>query len=210
MAIITTAQYKTYAGITATTWDGFLDVIIPAAQAMAESASGRQFDSGTRTERYEGPIDSNTIQLRSWPVASITSVKFYTGPSTYSTLSSSEYAVDAVRGILYLPGSGQGDVLAYARDTDGFLTEPDIGVSPRFETGTFAYEVVYVAGYSSYPTDLQYAMYRLVDAMFAARRADPNMKAESIGAYSYTRGDKATSFPNLARELFAAYLPGVL
>jgi len=210
VAIITTAQYKTYAGISVTTWDGFLDVIIPAAQAMAESASGRQFDSGTRTERYEGPIDSNTIQLRSWPVASITSVKYYTSPTEYQTISSDGYTVDATRGILYMPGTGQSDVLSYLEISDGWLQAPEIGVSPSFQTGTFAYEVVYVAGYSSAPADLQYAMYRLVDAMFAARRNDPNMKAESIGAYSYTRGDTAASFPTLARELFAAYMPGVI
>ena len=138
MAIITTSEYKTYAGITASTWDTFIGVIIAAAQAMAETVTGRQFDSGTRTERYDGPIDSNTIQLRSWPVASITSVKYYTGPTAYSTLSSSTYTVDAVRGILYVPGSGQSEVLSSNRDTDGFWEDPSIGVAPAFETGTFA------------------------------------------------------------------------
>lgn len=209
MAIITTSEYKTYAGITATTWDTFLGVIIPAAQAMAESVTGRKFDSATFTERYEGPIDNNTIQLRSWPVTSITSVKFYTSPTEYTTLSSDNYTVDTKTGILYMPGSGQSDTLTYVYNA-GFLNTPDIGVSPSFQVGTFAYEVVYVAGYSSYPADLQYAMYRLVDAMFAARRADPNMKAESIGAYSYTRGDTAANFPKLARELFASYIGGGL
>lgn len=213
--IITKTEYKAYAGIASgtTTWDAFLDVIIPAGQAMVEKWLGYAFDTGTRTERYSGPIDSNAIKLKGYPVTSITSVKrFYgTGANDYETLSTDDYTYEPTTSTLYLPGTGRGGQVM-VRDDWGELIESDQGASPRFVEGLNNYQVVYVSGYANtaaMPADLQYAMYRLIDAMFSDRRANPTMKSESIGDYSYTKESGArASVASLIPELFAQWRGG--
>lgn len=209
MAVITTAQYKTYAGISGTASDGALDVIIPAAQALAEKWCGYAFDTGTRTERYSGPIDSNSIRLKGYPVTSITSVRRYygAGASDYDTVDSTSYTYEATTSTLYLPGTGRGGEIM-TRDDWGLLVEGDLGASPRFVEGLNNYQVVYVSGYSSMPADLQYAMYKLVDAMFADRRDNPMYKSASVRDASYTKFDNSPTVGALVTQLFSAYRVG--
>lgn len=200
MAIITTAQFKTYASITASTWDALLDVLIPAAQADAERFCGRLFDSATRTETLNGD-DAGCFVLKHAPIASITSVKYVAVDGTKTTLPSTSYKFDAETGELYLVP------LAVAKAT----TYDALGIpssvwqlGPQFSRGFQNYEVVYVGGYSSMPADLQLGMYQYVAELFAPIKSgavqDTSLSSETIGAYSYSRKTDTEQRDSLQRR----------
>jgi hypothetical protein len=204
MAIITTAEYKTYAGISGIGDDTFIGVCINAATAALQRLTGRTFEGGTFTEKYSIGPDQRSIQLRNWPVASVTSVtQLLVNGGTY-VLDSSIYTFDATRGVLYFYNEDWG---RWFVDSQYDRLQPyDAGYRPAFEPGTFNYSIVYVAG-SAVTDDLKYALYQYVDAMFASRRRDPAMQSQSIGQYSYTLG-KTGGLSELAGTLFGPFVPG--
>lgn len=208
MALITNTEYKANAGITVSTYDTLITSLIAQAQAIAERLTGRNLESAERTERYDGPQDSNTIQLRSWPVTAVSAVKFYTGPTTYTTLGTDTYTYDGATGMLYLPGTGVPEVYA-SRDIEGYPIDPSIGTAPAFNVGTFAYAVTYTGGYATVPEDLKAAMYAMVDYLFAQRGTDPTLESESMMDYSYKRVTNTKTDPvSVARDLFWGFMGG--
>ena len=204
MAIITTAEYKTYAGISGSGDDTFIGVCIGAATAALQRLTGRTFEGGTLTEKYSIGPDQRSIQLRNWPVTSVTSVtQLLVSADTY-VLDSDVYTFDATRGILYFYNEAWG---RWFVDSQYDRLQPYYaGYRPAFEPGTFNYSIVYVAG-SAVTDDLKYALYQYVDAMFAARRRDPALQSQSIGQYSYALG-KTGGLTELAGMLFGPFAPG--
>lgn len=186
MAIITTAQYKTYAGITASTWDTQLGVLIPAVQDQLEKLCGRRFDTGTYTEYIDG-ANSPTIYVQNAPITSVTSVSLINRAETVVyTYDATGYKVDLEAGLI----SRQVGGFAGGYDNRMPLNGPTAFERvPQFPDGWENIKIVYVGGYSSMPTSLQYLMYRLVGAAFAQIAADVGMKSETLGNYSYTRVD---------------------
>lgn len=76
MAYATTADVKTYLGISATTDDALLTALIAEAQEMIDRAAGQTFEASTNTTRYFDAIkdvDGLTLVLDK-PLASINSV----------------------------------------------------------------------------------------------------------------------------------------
>lgn len=208
LAIITTANYKTWKSIAVTTWDALLDILIPAAQARAERFCGRTFDYGTFTEKYDADGDE-VILLKSWPVTSITSITHRdTGlvaaaDYTFVPLTGETRLLNAVRG-------------RFPADDYGQIEHAQFGVSPNFGEGFKALTVVYIAGYGgagaySFPADLSLAMYQYVDQLFVEVKdgalPDKSLKSETLGKYSYTRMDAAEEDKLLAR-LFGPFRRG--
>lgn len=189
MAIITTAQFKTYRSISASTWDTLLGVLITAAQAKIERYCDRIFDPGNQTETFDGN-DSDTLLLKAIPVTSITSVTITGDSGTTSTLASTAYRVNALTGELFRLGATSG---RFPTDAYGATySTAEFGIAPCWPIGFQNVTVVYVGGYSTMPTDLQLAMYQYVDAIFSpienGAGVDPTMSGETLGAYSYQRG----------------------
>lgn len=204
MAIITTSEYKTYAGISGSGDDTFIGVCINAATAALQRLTGRTFEGGTLTEKYSAGPDQRSFQLRNWPVTSVTSVTqiIYSGETF--TIDSSMYTVDATRGVLYFYDESWG---RWFVDSAFNRLQPYwTGYRPAFDQGTFNYSIVYVAG-SAVTDDLKYALYQYVDAMFASRRRDPALQSQSIGQYSYTKGQN-TTLDQIAVTLFGPFMPG--
>lgn len=61
-----------------------------------------------------------------------------------------------------------------------------------FNRGVFNYRILYSAGYTSFPVDLEQALVELVQAAYLLRNLNPNLASESIsgqgvGTYSYSR-----------------------
>lgn len=199
MAVITTAQYKTYAGITVTTWDTLLGVLIPACQSDVESYCNRLFDTATYTETLDGD-NTGQLQLSNYPITSITSVSYLAPNGSTLAMPSTSYSVDANTGLLTLVPLQYSKSTAY--DTMGNPSNEWV-YGPRFTRGFQNYRVVYVGGYSSMPADLQLAMYEYVASKFNPIKngatADTNLLSESIGDYSYTRKTPAQMTDDLSR-----------
>jgi len=186
MALTTVSAYKTYAGITGSGSDAVLAVLLSQASAVLRRMTGRDlsngFESASRTEYYDGK-DAETIQLREWPVTSITSVKYVNDDGSTETIGSTEYRVNTLTGVLSMLGSVRGRFIVNAT---GGLNSPEFGVSPRFDAGFQNVQVVYTGGYSSIPADLELAVFRLMDVGYSQRGRDSSKQSESIGDYSYT------------------------
>lgn len=181
MAIITLAEYKTWAGITGTADDTRLQVLIDAAHAAARRYCGRSltngFESATRTEDYVS--DSGTIRLKEYPVTSITSITPIDDTNTLGTaLASTTYRLDASSGIVTLNGSDNGRV--FYDDDEDTSASSDWSFSPRFGR----VRVVYVSEAAA--ADVDMALYRMVDGLYASIRKDPSVASQTIGNWSVT------------------------
>lgn len=178
MAIITLTQYKTWAGISGTADDTRLQVVIDAAHAAVRRYCGRSltngFESATRTEDYES--DTAELQLREWPVTSITSITpIDTSNNLGTALDSTTYSLDARTGIVKLNGAETGRVFY---DDDEHLVAGGWGWVPSFGR----VRVVYVS--TAHADDLHLAMYRTVDGVYAGIRRDSGVASESLGNWS--------------------------
>lgn len=170
MAITTTAEYKTHAGITVATDDTYIGNLVTIAQEKVEKYIGYALDGASRTEDYDG-AGSNIIVLKARPVVSITSVTPLAADSTLGTAwASTDYKVDLNSGELRLTPEGSA---RYVRDDFGTDPEPvsEFGVFPSFADEFHNVRVVYLAGwgstpYTAAPTDLKYRLWKIIDAMY--------------------------------------------
>lgn len=206
-ALVTVAEYKAYAGITGSGDDTVLGILIDSASRALRRYCGRDettgFAAGTYTEKYDGN-GSDTLQLREWPLASVTSVAEVDDAGVSSTLVATEYRANLRTGELKMLGAVAGRVLA---GDDGLMTGGGWGVSPLWCDGFQNYTVVYVTS-AAVPDDLKFAVYRLVDVMFAERRTNPNYQSETLGAYSYTRAQRVAGQDSLFAALAAPFRTG--
>ena len=190
MAITTTSEYKSYAGITSSAFDTQIGTLLAVAQEMIEDACGRPaggFESATWTQDVNG-FGTELIFVPCWPVSSITSISYIDDSGGLTALDSTSYrAGDG--GLLTRTGVSRGRVTG-----DPFATVLDqtpYEVSPQFSEGKKNYRVVYSGGYGTIPQRLKMAVWRLTDTMRANIGQDPTITGESIGDYSYTKDPAA-------------------
>lgn len=208
MAICTAAQYKTFKGISASTYDAQLAVVIPAAQAAVERFCNRVFDTATFTETFSGDA-SGFYLLKNAPITSITSVSRLTrnsdGTETATALPVQSYRFDAETGELFLVPRGKTKVTSH-----DYFGAPYVSnwAHPSFTEGFGNYRVVYVGAYGgsySMPTDLQLAFYGYLDECLAAALSAVGgnlgvLSAETIGDYSYTRKSETEQRASMERR----------
>lgn len=185
--LVTATEYKTYAGISGSGDDTVIGVLIDIACAQIRRYCGRNMTTGfdaavTYTEKYDGN-GYKQLQLTEWPITSITSVAEIDEAGTSTTLDATEYRVNLTNGILERLGARTG---RFATNSFGEVDGPGWGWEPCWTEGLQNFTVVYVsAGIAT--DDLKFAVYQLIDWMYAERRRNPMMQSESLGAYSYTR-----------------------
>lgn len=201
MSIISVSQYKAYAGISASTWDTQLGIIITATQDTLEKICGRRFDTATYTEYVDG-ANSPTVYVQNAPITSVTSVALINRAETVVyTYDATGYKVDLEAGLI----SRQVGGFAGGYDNRMPLNGPTAFERvPQFPDGWQNVKIVYVGGYSSQtmPTSLQLLMYNLTACEFAVAGADLTLKSESLGHYAYTRSD-GTHWQRFAQEINA-------
>lgn len=178
MAIITLTEYKTWASITGTGDDTRLQVVIDAAHAALRRYCGRSltngFESATRTEDYEST--SGEVQLREWPVTSVTSITPIDNTNTLGTaFDSTTYRLDSRTGIVTLNGSESG---RYFYDDDEYLVSGGWGWVPSVGR----VRIVYVS--TAAADDVKMALYRTVDGVYASIRRDSGIASQSVGQWS--------------------------
>lgn len=188
MAIISTANYKTYKGISASTYDSQLDVIIPAAQSAVEQWCGRVFDSATFTEKHNGN-GWHRIVVKNAPITALTSISIVAPDGSSNAIDTDAYTYEAETGIIGFQPTSEGVLWV----DDWGVAEDDVwNVSPKFPGGFQNLSVVYTGGYSSQamPAGLKLAMYQYVDVLMAQAVAGVGtgaFKSERLGDYNYER-----------------------
>ncbi len=140
MALTTLAKLKSYLDISVATWDTVIGYIQGGAEKQVLNYCGKEIEQGTFTEYYDGGGFSRIV-LKHRPVASITSIHDDMGR---------DYAA------------------ATLVSSDNYTFYPDAGIVERdagaFQDGIRNIKVIYVAGYSTVPADVELAVWKLAAA----------------------------------------------
>lgn len=194
MALTTAATIKTLMGVSDTSLDAVLAVLIPQADAIIKGYLQREIEQATYTEYYSGS-GNQVIVLNQTPVQSITSVNedpdgyFGDGTDAFPAASLLTEGTDYVlrkddatatevskSGILYRIRN------AWPRPSSRLRGQ--LASAPGLGLGNI--KVVYVAGWATVPADIQFAANMLVTSMLEARKLSGRLESESIEDYSYT------------------------
>lgn len=181
MAILTLAEYKVWAGISGTADDSRLQKLIDYAHVAMRRYCGRSltdgFESATRTEDYD--VDASELQLKEWPVTSITSITPILSDNTTGTaLETTEYHVDLSTGVVsYNVGQNGRTFLDDDTDTSSLS---DWSWRPNFARC----RVVYVN--AAPPDDIEMALCKMVDGLYAGVRNGTGVASQSLGNWSVT------------------------
>jgi hypothetical protein len=177
--LTTLNHIKTYLGIdtSVTTYDAKLtQMMILASNAVHNYCDRTSFLSANYTERYDGNgigLNGGYVSLRNVPVTALTSVTLDPGTSYSDTYAGSLFTYDSNKGFLF-----------WNRDSNQ---------RRAFPMGFRNVEVVYTAGYSSVPEDLDLATAIVASALYQQSETNPAVKSEKLGDYSYTNGRESGS-----------------
>lgn len=164
MALTTSANYKSWAGLAVSTYDTPIAAILTEAEALVASVLDRTLETpGTdATEYYDGTGD-DTIFLRRWPFVSVTSVSYLSsvasGLPSYTAYSAGSY--------YFTPTDGR--LVRFASWDVGFPDDPD-GL-PTWPAGSGNIKVVYQGAYTSstVPADLVECIYEVISSILHGR-----------------------------------------
>ena len=190
--LTTRTNVKTALGITGTKFDSAIDALLAQVTDLVQTYCRRTFAQATYTEYYKAFGEGSTVLvLRQYPVDSVTSVHVSTE----------------------LPRSYGSDELLTA-DEDYFLEDADAGLLERVDGGVWpakakATKVVYVAGYSTIPGDLERAAIEIICMkMYKAGAGGGNLlypfQGISQGEGAVT-GVRLNDIPPQTREVLDAY-----
>ena len=171
--LITRAEYKTYVGISSTTSDAEIDLLITNISALTKAYCRQSFVDyvdEVKTERFNGG-GFDVFYLKEYPIIAISSVEY-----------SSDY------GATYT---------ALTEYTDWVYDDSVIGIRSLSPTGFTnainGYKVSYNCGYETIPVDLKMAVMDLVtyyrkndSAVHTHKLANPNtMQVEYIASSNF-------------------------
>lgn len=145
--LVTINAYKAFRGITGTTDDTRLNVIVPSVSNLVKNYCGRNFIdnySVDKVQYFSIKWPQNVVFLSEIPLVSITSVEEFESEaegSAYQTLTADDYRYDTNLDAVYRIASG---------------TRKD------FPQGINSVKVTYKGGYSALPEDLKLAVIDLI------------------------------------------------
>jgi len=194
--LVTTANYKTYSGITNTAKDTVIDQLVASVSVLVKSYCGISFldyAATAKTEYFNIDDDFTTdIFLDEMPVLVITSVK---ERETQSVAYTELYTAGASDGYDYIVQKELGII---SRTTSGGYT--------NFKQGARSVEVVYTAGYADLPEDLKLAIYDLITYYLKdehkQRRSIVNSSITNQGTSSV---DGSSNFPDHITRVLDLY-----
>ena len=190
MALTTLADLKTYLGITDTSEDDLLNLLIADADAAILGYIGRTIESATLTEYYSGD-GTQMLVLQQRPVTAVTSANVDDGG--YAGQASGAFPVatawtageDFFIRTVVENESNTGELVAI-KGPGTFTGDREPRTWGEWPLGTGNIKVVYTAGYATVPSDLAGACRILAAWMRASRENGMPVKSEKLGAYSYT------------------------
>jgi uncharacterized phiE125 gp8 family phage protein len=182
-ALTSLAKLKSYLNISATTWDTFLESCVDAATGQAElytnrKLKGRAYSYLTDADSDDAIIDGNgldRIQAPQYPINSVTTLRIDTSEiDARGSVFNRGYVLDKNAGIIHLAG---------------YL----------FTEGLRNIELVYTAGFSTVPDDLEQAVIEQAAWVYK----ESGVGGSLLGVTGKQLPDGSLSF--MARDL----LPGV-
>jgi hypothetical protein len=153
------------------------------------------FESATRTEDYQS--DSAELQLREYPVTSVTSITPINDDNTLGTeIDSTRYRLEARFGIVTFNSAQNGRAIRDA-DTDREVLSYWTW-NPRFNR----VRVVYVS--SAPAADLKHGLFQYVDALYSSIGRDLSISSTGLGSYSVSYASPEAALRSLM-DILAPY-----
>jgi uncharacterized phiE125 gp8 family phage protein len=186
MSLDTLANVKTRLGISGSSDDTLLGLLMDSADAWIANYTGRDFVGGTFTEYFPGGLE--LLVLANFPVTGVTSVKIDPAGSfgSETLIAATSYAVHSERGVI------QSKVGRFG------------SCAPR------AVQVVYTTATSSVPNDVKEAYARLVGHWYTHVKTQVAATFQNIDVQKF--GDVTTDYqltmlaiPPEVKRLLAAY-----
>lgn len=185
MAIIAASDYKSYAGISGTTYDTRLGLLIPQLQDKVETYCRRLFDYSASYTEYVDGEGTDAITLKRSPINTVASVTVTYTSDNSSVLDSTDYTFsteDDGRLWLYQATFGRTSL-----DQWGMPRSPTMVYAPRFPVGRRNITVVYAGGYGgagpyTMPPGLQLAFMELLSEVMATSTAAGGGSTAGAGA----------------------------
>ena len=160
-ALTSLANVKALLGITDTSQDSLLELLINAVTDAIEKTCGRRFKkpASAVTLLLTG-TGSKNLFTNDYPIDTITSIKERKSFNSFELIDATKYYADVNAGIIYVD----------------------------FETikAPLGYEVIYKAGYDPIPNDLDMAAAQMVVREYNQRAGGGDVQSESLGEYSVT------------------------
>ncbi len=173
-ALIDYQTLKDYLGITDNSQQDFLIGLINRSTAMIEKYCQRRFKLTTYTEEEYDGTGTCYLNLKNYPIVSITSSQ-----KNFGSVGDTDWDDLESQFFKALNDTGQ------------------IYYSAGFARRVRAYRFTYSAGYSEIPDDLQEACLQLCSYIYNAGKSK-GLRSENLGEYSYT---KETGIKNLITDL---------
>lgn len=187
MAIISTAEYKAYAGITDADWDTRIGILTPIGQGMLEEYCGRVFESATYTDVKFTGNGEQSLWIKNRPVTAVSAVKTVDSEGTSTTLEASTYRFSAEGELHRLSGSVSG----WDR---GWDYQRSIGTVGGIRSNVWSDDapdnilISYTGGYTSLlmPDSLKGLMYLITDGLIDEAGENWKLAATGDGVISRT------------------------
>lgn len=202
MALTTTGALLSFLGNSACNLsDSDLQTLMNQASAVVKEYIGRDIESATYTEFYDGD-GYRDIGLRQRPVTAITSV--WIDPEGYYGDGSGSFTTSDLQ--------VAGEDYALVRNN---LTLSKTGLLRwgRWPRGTGNIKVTYVGGYTTVPADIQLAVHQVAAWIRkTAEHGGSSLASENLGDYGYALGGPVgtmtgigVGFPVMVRQILARH-----
>ena len=194
LPLVTRAEYKAYAGISSTTMDTAIDVLIPKVSELVKTICRRTFIdyvNDVKIEYSEG--GTRSIELVETPITQVISVEFSGdyGRSYDNLVEYEDYAVSKATNSIKPIGSAF-DLISFSNSNINVGSTPPYGSRnvPMFKEAINGYRVTYTGGYDSIPDDLKIAVLDLISyymrndsAVHSTKPINPNtMQIEYVSS----------------------------
>ena len=158
-ALVTLDDVKSFLGITGSTYDTLLTMLINMSTDHVETRCGRRFDDTTYTEEEYSGLGVKTLALDEFPITDTETFKLEINRASdnsddWEEVDADEYWVD---------------------DDTGIITK-----TTSFNKGTKNWRATFSAGYKTIPYDLQWLAMNLISETFNKRNTQ-GIESEALG-----------------------------
>jgi hypothetical protein len=176
--LISISEFKSYEGITGSTEDTKLNLIIPSVSALVRNYCGKTFNqyfSVNKTEYFSFRFEMDVIFPEECPIVSVVSLEADYGDG-YELIDATEYGVDAR--------------IDSIRLKEG-----------KFPVGVSTVKLVYKGGYAVIPPDLKLALIDLINYYLK----NEHVPEKNHATFTIRHEDGKASFPDHIRRVLDLY-----
>jgi len=196
MSVITLDDYKALEGLVGSKNDDQIETIIASVNTLVETYCNTKFKAyitNPYTQYFDNQWETDSAQLRYWPIIEIVSVEERASP------------IEAYTALLGVNGSPAGYDWYYDNVSDAIFRIDQLGNHTFWPTGVAAVKVVYRAGYTSIPKDLQIAAADITTYYLKDEHRGTKSLGSASTQFQVTSTVRDAGFPDNIRRVLDLY-----